>query len=248
MIPKIYFYATDSHTETSLKDFLRKINPNVNWISKCPRLAKRTKNDYAANESFPALTGRTGVDLEKFMIDEVALHPSIVLDCPAILLEDDLDRRDVSENQSEFLATQQKKLSDRISSVVQGSSVKLICLYAAPEIEAWFFEDWENSFGNSRLFDQQIATQLRPIINKLKAECDGSLEQHSHYRSDKLSDWLINNIQNLSMVHNKEVTNLASYSKRRHGSKFLRNIDPAQIETKCRIYFSVAYHAIRKIV
>jgi hypothetical protein len=248
MTPEVYFYATDSHSETSMQDFLKKINPNVKWISRSPRLAKRTKKDYAAKEIFPVLTGRTGVDLENFMIEEIAQHQDIVLKRPAILLEDDLDRRDALENQSEFLAARRKKLNDRISNAVEGSSAELICLYAAPEVETWLVEEWENSFGNSRLFNQQIATQLRPLINKIKAECGDSFESYSHYKDDKFSDWLSKHIQNLSEIHKIDDPEMASYSKRKHGSKFLGEIDPDKIAPKCRIYFAVAYHAIRKIV
>jgi hypothetical protein len=153
--------------------------------------------------------------------------------------------------QDEFLAVQYKKLSDRISGIsdiIKNSSIELICLYAAPEIETWLIEDWESSFGNPRLFNQQIATQLRPLINKMKDDCDGSFEHYSHYKDNKFSDWLINNIQILSEIHGINNPQMASYSKRKHGSLFLREINPAKIEPKCRIYFAKAYYAIQKII
>lgn len=247
MTPKVYFYATDSHTEISMKDFLRKINSDVVWIPRSPLLAKRPKKDYAIQESIPALTGRTGVDLENFMLEEIIQHPSILSDCPALLLEDDLDKRDALEDQDHFLTEQYEKLGAKLSNIVKGSSAKLICLYAAPEVETWFVEDWENSFGNARLFNQQIAVRLRPLINKLKSECEGSFERYSHHYEGKFSDWLINEIQKLSIVHRVEESRMASYSKRIHGSKFLSEIDPDKIEPKCRLYFSKAYYAIKQI-
>jgi hypothetical protein len=182
------------------------------------------------------------------MIEEIVLHPSMVTECPAILLEDDLDNRDAMENQDEFFISQHKKLNDKIIGVAEKSIAEVICLYAAPEVETWLIEDWENSFGDSRLFNQQIATQLRPLINKLKMECSGSFEHYSKYRTEKFSSWLIANIQKLSEIHRLEDSGMASYSKSKHGSQFLGKIDPAQVESKCRTYFAKAYHAIRKIV
>jgi len=248
MTPTVYIYATDSHTETSIKDFLRKINSEITWIPRSPRQAKRPKKDYAIKDVLPVLTGRTGLDLENFMIEEIDMHPIIVLECPAILLEDDLDRRDAFVDQNEYLTEQHKRLSDKIKNIVHGVSAELICLYAAPEIETWLIEDWENSFGNAKLFNQQIATQLRPLINKMKDECGGSFEHYSHYRDNKFSDWLIDNIQSLSEKYRIENHEMASYSKSKHGSRFLGEIDPVKIEPKCRVYFSKAYHAIQRIV
>jgi len=247
MIPQVYVYATDGYTETSIKDFLTKMNPRIKWIIRSPRLKKLPKKDYLEKELLPILTGKTGEALETFMLDEIGEHSRILTECAAVLLEDDLDMRDAEEDQNTFLSAQQERLQAKLSAISEAGTARMICLYAAPEVETWLIEDWENSFGNARRFSQQIATQLRKPINDRKGVCGDSFERYSHHFSKKLSDWLVEQIQRLSIEYGITDVDKAFYSKKHHGSEFLRAIDPSVIEKKCRIYFAKAYHAIQNI-
>jgi len=247
MIPLVYVFATDGYTETAIKDFLRKINTRATWVIKSPRLMKLAKRDYDNNRMLPVLTGRTGTSLEEYMLDEVSKHPTILTECAAVLLEDDVDMRDASIDQDEFLVAQHKRLGAKLAEINSGCTAQMICLYAAPEIETWFIEDWKNSFGKTGDFNQQIATQLRTPLNKIKETCDGAFERYSHHFREKLSVWLSDETHKLSIEHNITDKRMASYSKSYHGSKFLRSINPAVVETKCRVYFAKAYHTIQGI-
>ena len=235
MIPKVYVYATDSHSEITIGDFLLKVRSDIQWIVRSPNRPKPPKNAYVDEASFPMLTGRTGDDLEQFMLEEINAHPYILTECAAVLLEDDLDFRDAGENQAGFLQAQQARLDN-----------KIICMYAAPEIETWFVEDWENSFGNVRIFsNQQIATRLRSAVNRMKEECGGNLENYAQYHSDKFSDWIIEKIEQIALDY--DIIAPISYSKRLHGSKFLAEIDPEKVVQNCRVYFAKAYHKIKEL-
>ena len=247
MTQLVYVYATDSYTETTIKDFLRKINPQIRWVVRSPYLRKMPKKDYLSSGILPVLTGRTGADLEVFMIEEIKEHLSILSECDAIVLEDDLDQRDSKEDQNEYLHKQQARLNATISGLSKTCKTRLICMYAAPEIETWLIEDWANSFGDTRLFDQQIATELRKSLNKMRDECGGNFECYSHHFTEKFSDWIVSKIQQLSIEFDIVNPDKASYSKMNHGAKFLRAIEPQRIESKCRVYFSDAYHAIKAI-
>ena len=244
---QIYVYATDSHTETAIKDFLKKINPNVHWVIRSPLQRKMPKKDYANKDNLPRLTGRTGLELENFMIEEIKDRPSILTKCVAIVLEDDLDFRDSKESQDEYLSKQQKKLDADLSAISAERTAKLICLYAAPEIETWLIEDWKNSFGNKNNLDQRISTELRKFLNSIKDKCDGNYERYSHYFEEKFSDSIIKNIRDLACKFYATDIDTASYNKAIDGAKFLRAIDPHVIEPKCRLYFAKAYHAIKDI-
>ena len=247
MTQRVYVYATDSYTETTIKDFLRKINPQIHWVIRSPYLRKMPKKDYMSNSSLPVLTGKTGKDLEDFMIAEINVHLSILSECAAVVLEDDLDRRDSSVDQNDYLRAQQERLDAILSGLAENRTAKMICLYAAPEIETWLIEDWANSFGDARLFDQKIATELRKALNKIRDECGGKFECYSHHFSEKFSDWIVDKVQQMSVGFGIADSLTASYSKANHGAKFLRAIEPQRIEPKCRIYFSKAYHAIKAL-
>ena len=247
MTQQVYVYATDSYTETTIKDFLQKINQKIHWVIRSPSLRKMAKKDYIINAELPILTGRTGADLEKFMIDEIMEHSVILTECVAVMLEDDLDRRDSSMDQDEYLQVQQDRLSATLSEIKEQRTAKFICLYAAPEVETWLIEDWGNSFGDAALFDSQIAAELRKALNKIRDDCGGNFECYSHHFSEKFSDWLIDRIQQCAVSLDKTDIEKASYAKKRLGAKFLQAIEPQIIEQKCRIYFAKAYHAIHEI-
>ena len=238
----VYVYATDSHTEIAIKDFLRKIRTDIQWIIKSPSLPKRSKHDYENKEAFPILTGRTGADLEKFMMDELELHPSILTECAAVLLEDDVDFRDKDTNQKTFLQQQETRLNNELKKLNTKSTTALICMYAAPEIETWLIEDWENSFGNPKRFNPTVATQLKTSINQIRTSCNNTMESYSHHHQGKLSDWIITKTKDLAQSDKDSI-----YSKRKHGSIFLSNIDPEKVANNCRTYFARAYHNIQSL-
>ncbi|MDR2869573.1 MAG: hypothetical protein LBV04_03900 [Deferribacteraceae bacterium] len=181
------------------------------------------------------------------MLNEIKKH-SLLTDCHAILLEDDLDKRDKDIIPKDFLAQTQERMLSEFNKITTKHNARLICLYAAPEIETWFIEDWENGFGSQKyVLDHQIKAGLRKAIYDMKSKCNQGFERYHQHFEPKLSEWISSKIQELSITHVVTDPAKASYSKRIHGSVLLQQLDPAKLEAQCRLYFSPAYRAIQAI-
>lgn len=148
----------------------------------------------------------------------------------------------------------------------------MFILYASPEVESWFIADWRNGFEylycdsgivddlerNVKLF---FSHHLKKYVddNILKEYVD-NIEEYGWFDGEyvKLSDEIIDAIQIGVKEYIKQIPNVNAdyvkqiiesrklyYSKKLHGDRMLRNIQPELVSNKCKRYFENTYNQIR---
>lgn len=234
----IGYFCSGGYSEVGgIQAFLEKVNPNVRWIRCFPAV-----NKPAPKKGKPLPTpkssdcGITGEQLKKRMLERIR-HNYFERDFKydLIILIDDMDCRFNGKNHI-F-----QKWTDNLGQLVNESLGREVCfevLFASPELETWFYADWEEGFGKEY---PQIEVQLRNILNKILENyqicielfggplVDGSCK-------DKVSEIIQDNIYSLNNNYTRYM-----YSKRTNGGAMLKRIRPEVVNDKCRIFFSKTY-------
>lgn len=144
-------------------------------------------------------------------------------------------------------------------------------LYASPEAESWFLADWKNGFEylycNSGVVDDMEKNVKQFFVYHLKKYIDenvlkeyvNEIEEYGwfHGKYFKLSDEIIKAIQSdikvyiqeLPRTNEKYVRQIVEsrklyYSKKLHGDRMLRNIEPKLVSEKCKKYFGDTYQKL----
>lgn len=277
---KVACFFTGGYTESgAMQEFLKRVNPNVNFKQFCPNKPKRRWTPGLPLNAQPKiennLNGLTGPALIKYINDYIDDHLDELQEFDAILIEDDLDNRFFIEQipgnpktkqiykTDEFLLHCQQVAETIRTKLKKGIEFPIIQLYASPEIEAWFWEDWAHSFGciygpqyagvltsnENQFFENRFRTYLKDYIIK---QYINVIEYYGFFDGIyyKLSDEFItalegkfkesmNNINNplaKSIAGNKNLR----YSKSTHGDLMLRNLSPEILKIHCPIFFAPA--------
>lgn len=200
----------------------------------------------------------------------VSRHREEIARCKAILIEDDLDGRFFGCSASEIEAYNQVILH-RIHEILE-KEIPVFILYASPEAESWFVADWKNGFeylySDSGIVDDLDRNAKLFFVHHLKRYIDNNIlkqyvddiEEYGWFEGEyiKLSDELITAVQvgvkeyirELSTVNHSYVEQIIEsrklyYSKKLHGDRMLRNIQPDIVARKCNRYFGSVYKVIR---
>lgn len=277
---KVACFFTGGYTESgAMQEFLKRVNPNVNFKQFCPNKPKRRWTPGLPLNAQPKiennLNGLTGPALIKYINDYIDNHLDELQEFDAILIEDDLDNRFFIEQipgnpktkqiykTDEFLLHCQQVAETIRAKLKKGIEFPVIQLYASPEIEAWFWEDWAHSFGciygpqytgiltsnENQFFENRFRTYSKDYIIK---QYINNIEYYGFFDGIyyKLSDEFISALEgkfkeSLNNINNHLSKSIAGnknlrYSKSTHGDLMLRNLSPEILKIHCPIFFAPA--------
>jgi hypothetical protein len=242
LVTTIAYFHTAGFTESgSLPNFLKKINPNVNWQRGFPayqktKIAKGPHGSTPIKQPRSQDSGITGEALINKMKAIVSEYKHDYLNIDWFVVVDDLDcstPRDIHSLEQEM-------------SLLLGRPVRCVILYAAPEVEAWFIADWNHSFGKH--YPSAIANQLwhalsrySPRVQRNSIEMFGGPMKAQGGCTTKLSE-VIQRIfyYQINAGHR-------AYSKRYDGNEMLNNIEPEIVAQVCTTHFLPAYRQLSQI-
>lgn len=169
------------------------------------------------------------------------------------MIEDDKDDRFLSV-ESEGYSTidrqswneYQEKLLIKIGS--KRPNIPVFIMLAAPEVEAWFLADWENSFGNvyeeklGKMQNKQFEYQFHQFVNqkiltdhyRSDLENYGCFKKSYHKLSEEIQKALLTNRFLYETDNSEEIS--VTYSKRNEGSRMLSTIEPEHVEKNVPIF------------
>ena len=264
---RIACFFTAGYTElNAMKRFLNKINDQVEYIQLCPSGTRRSKTDIR-NRHIDNLSqgGLTGKGLTDYICHFVRQNRFKDEEYDAILIEDDKDERFLQIKQDGTAATDRnlwenhkKEISEQIHS--QYPEIPILFLYAAPEVEAWFLADWENSFGQiyKDVFplkkNQYFQISFRKYVNEeiLTDRYSGCIEDYGYFDGTyrKLSEQIQIALENQAFLNSdilKAADSPIRYSKRLQGECMLERLDPIQILKSCSYYFKDGFYALKTL-
>jgi hypothetical protein len=270
MVKRIACFLTCGYTEAgAMQYFLKKINSSFEYKQYLPNRTIKKKGDSKNISS--SISGLTGEALLEKVYSIIKNHTKEILECAAIIIEDDLDDKFVGwsdEKINKFI----KNIKNKIYGIL-GCEIPIFIMYAAPEVESWFIADWENGFKflyckGSFINDVNINARIffthhlkRYIEIEILKEYSSNIEIYGVFDGKyyKLSEQLVKAIQYDSKEYinkltgtNKDFVNqiLNSrslyYSKKLHGDMMLRNISPENVAKGCCSYFKSTYNELRE--
>ena len=264
---RIACFFTAGYTELfAMKNFLQKINNNVEFRQLCP--ISRRKNIKGIKDrkknSKPVENGLTGDGLISYIEDFIKKESFKEEQYDAVLIEDDKDKRFLralpdgcSEIDDMSWKTFQEQVTKDIHSVCP--DIPVFFLFAAPEVEAWFIADWEKGFGEAytdvfttpqnRIFSYAFKEHIERNI--LGADYRDTIEDYGfikgHYR--KLSEEIqksLDSVDFLAEMPEKNDHPMIRYRKTDEGSLMLENIRPECVSRKCTKIFRPGYLALKQ--
>ena len=260
---RVACFFTAGFTEmNSMKAFVKKINPDAEYIQLCPTGPRKsaqlikTRDLASINQN---INGLTGNDLIEYVLEAIAKPRFRDEKYDAILIEDDKDSRFLratqdgsSEINSEAWITFREDLCNKIHA--EYPDITVILLMAAPEAEAWFISDWANSFGSvyhdmlgtarNNLFSVRFRILVRDEI--LTDTYTGRIESYGYFDgsyaklSQKIQDAIL---KEDSFADTAEIR----YSKRLQGASMLFNIQPDTVLKSCNYFFREGYTALKNL-
>lgn len=268
MVERVACFLTCGYTEAgAMQFFLKKINDRYEYKQYLPN--KTIKKKGSAKSISSDISGLTGDALLEKVYSILEKYKDEISRCKAVLIEDDLDGKFRGWSQ-EQVEEHKRKIVDRVCEKLK-KDVPVFILYASPEAESWFVSDWKNGFeylycrsgivgdieySAKQFFSHQLK---RYIDNYILKEYADNIEEYGWFENKymKLSDQIIETVQtdikdyirvmksvNASYVKQIVESRDLYYSKKLHGDRMLRNIEPGIIADKCRRYFGVTYNQI----
>lgn len=264
---RIACFFTGGYTELdAMKDFMCKINDNIQYIQLCP-IRERKNKDQIRNRHSEAIradqNGLTGEALINYIINFIQSKRFREEYYDAILIEDDKDDRFLSINTDGYGEINQEEWTAYKNNVTHKihqfyPEIPVIFFYAAPEVEAWFLADFDNSFGTfyksmlnykeNRFF--QINFRKYVVNNILTEHYKLCIENYGYFNNvyHKLSSQIQESLKKIDFLKNfreRVHYNEIIYSKRYHAPEMLRNINPEKVSTRCNQYFSEGFRALK---
>ena len=265
---RIACFLTCGYTEAgAMQAFLKKINDNYEYRQYLPNKTIKKKGD--SKTISPKISGLTGSALLEKVYTIIKNHAVEIAQCSGILIEDDLDGKFHNMAASD-IELYTNSIKEKIYSIIE-NHIPIFILYASPEIESWFIADWDNGFGyiyNSSGCVTDIDTpakiffshHLKQYINMyILKEYSNDIENYGYFNQIyyKLSDQIIEAIQtdvkeyisampNTNKLYSEQISSSRDlyYSKKLHGDRMLRNLEPSIIANKCRHFFFPVYNML----
>ena len=279
---KVACFFTGGWTEiNAMKLFLEKINKNVEYIQFCPTGEKKRKTPFK-RELGSGFSGLTSKKLDEYVDSYLEKYKDRISECDAVLVEDDLDdkyislydEKDYIGKISDIKAKYNKDCEHRrdiIRSILgKEKEFPVILLHAAPEVEAWFYADWNNTFGY--IYGPKVQNVLPDNMNdffsisfkkyleeNVLCEYREQIELYGSFAHiyKKLSEELIKALyvpyRNDLDIDNEDIIELIkdnrelSYSKKIEGQIMLMYLNPKALERKCDVYFRDTMYQIQGI-
>ena len=265
---RIACFFTGGYTEVNaMKVYLSKVNGNVDYIQLCPvgtrksRLSIKTRSTIAAEQS--GLTGPSLIDFVLTQIKDEKYHFSDE-QYDAILIEDDKDNRFLSKLQDGTAdidiaewQTHKQNVTNSIHAFYPG--IPVLFIYAAPEIEAWFLADWNNSFAKVYKTERILSTTLNETfsirfhqhINNhiVTTRYKNALESYGYFGGTyrKLSEEIQKALGDNDFLKDQPCHQPVHYSKRTHGELMLEEIDPEKVCQVCGTFFREGYLGLAQL-
>lgn len=263
---RVACFFSGGYTElNAMKSFIIRINGNAEYRQLCP-VAPRKSRDVIRNRTSidSNQSGLTGDSLIKYVLDTVEKPHFIRESYDFIIIEDDKDDRFLNKDTSSidldkwesFKKDVQQRLADK------GVTVPVIIFLAAPEVEAWFVSDWENSFGQvyknsgelNGLQNTYFSTVFRKYVKDtiLTGKYSGAVEAYGYFCDGyrKLSEEIqtaLNTIDFMAEYKPAFEHEPIRYSKRKQGGTMLENIDPNKVLDGCTVFFKEAFYKLQNI-
>lgn len=269
MVERIACFLTCGYTEAgAMQFFLRKLNDRYEYKQYLPNKTIKKKGDPKSISK--EISGLTGDALLEKIYNILEKNREEISACKAVLIEDDLDGkfhdyddRQIAEYKDRIIAEVHSRLH---------KDIPVWILYASPEVESWFLADWKNGFeylycdsgvvtdvehGAKQYFSYHLKQYINQYVLKQYSE---NIEEFGWFQEKyvKLSDLLISAVQtevktyicewkdrNESYANQIKNSRDLYYSKKLHGDRMLRNIQPQAVAEKCRKYFRDTYNEIR---
>jgi hypothetical protein len=206
------------------KSCLEKSFPGCQFERKTP-----VRNKPAGKPNKVHSYGKTG----KSLIEQIRRELPIAFKyepnkCNLILVFDDLDCRNATEQQEKILAA--------ILTIPESSNFKKIVGFAAPELEAWIIADWFNSVAKHPDFKGRHQRMCQWLSTEKNISFD-TPESFSEYDSErdccleKLSQALVD-----SSVIDEFDSSSTRFSKGLHTPALLADIHPDVVQKKCPLF------------
>lgn len=264
---RIACFFTGGFTElNSMKEFMQKINKDVEFIQLCPIASRKSKDAIKRRLSIESsYSGLSGQSLLDYVLNSVEKSYFSTEGYDAILIEDDKDSRFLSEQKDGSSAINNEDwelFKNNVKQQLEKKKINIpvIIFLAAPEVESWFISDWENSFGNAYTDElkgpgnKYFSTVFRRYINEkiLTTQYLESVEAYGYFdgKYKKLSEEIQNALStNDFMKEYKPYTEHKpiGYSKRSQGEIMLRDIVPENVLKCCNVFFKDGYYDLKKI-
>ncbi|MFW5670133.1 MAG: hypothetical protein ACOCM4_13010 [Acetivibrio ethanolgignens] len=266
---RVACFFTGGYTElTAMKTFLKKINSKVDFIQLCPvkertsklQIKQRTKHTGAMAKKHSGLTGEA---LIKYVTDFVKTERFKNESYDAILIEDDKDERfleELPDGKGKLNLNEWTMFKDSVGKKIHEvlPDIRVIFFFAAPEVEAWFLADWENSFA--KIYKDELKTQkndkfnvvFRKYINEniLTKRYRKNIEEYGYFDGEyrKISYEIQKALGASEVWRSMNVTEPIEihYSKKLQGSEMLEEIEPKKVLKYCNQFFKEGYNALNE--
>ena len=271
MKKRIACFFTGGYTELyGMTQFLIKINGDVDFIKLTPTRERRSKEDIRNRTRHMEIiakreSGLTGEKLIEHVKEFVQSERFKEEQYDVILIEDDKDDRFLTiqdDGTSVFNEEEWETFKDDVQKQLQdvGVTIPIILIMAAPEVEAWFLADWDNSFGAeyrkilSNEQNQYFSTKFRIHINEeiLTERYKDNIESYGYFdrKYVKLSEKIQKSLDENDFMagYSGECSGkMIRYSKTQNGGRMLANIDSQKILQKCSHCFREGYYKLQGI-
>lgn len=263
---KIACFFTGGFTElNAMKSFMERINGNAYYMQLCPNAPRKSRDSIRNRQSIDnCQSGLTGNHLISYVLEVVKKPYFIRESYDAILIEDDKDARFMNEETASIDLEKWENFKNnlKLQLIERGITVPVIIFLAAPEIEAWFISDWENSFGrvyrdSNELNGSQnmfFSTVFRKHINDniLTGLYSNTIESYGYFdgKYRKLSEEIQTALNNTDYMAEYTPTfehTPIRYSKRKQGELMLESIDPNTVLEHCTVFFKEGFLALQCI-
>lgn len=255
-----------------MKVFIKKINPNNEYIQLCPMGNRKSSKAIKSRDLTSIdnnINGLTGSKLIEHVQNFIKTHRFKEEQYDAILIEDDKDDRflkimqDGSSNiDVDAWEAFKKDLIEKIHAELD-VHIPVILLIAAPEVEAWFISDWKNSFANIIYIDGITVNQNKFFITLFHKFVKNKILTHLYIKniesygyftgkyvklSEKIQDAL-HNLEFLPDNHQSQKIDkkVINYSKRKQGATMLFQINPDIVLHSCNYFFKECYSMLKNL-
>lgn len=271
MKKRIACFFTGGYTELyGMTQFLKKINGEAGFIKLTPTRERKSKEDIRnrarhmemISKRESGLTGKKLIDHVKNFVQEERFKEERY---DMILIEDDKDDRFLTIQADGTAAIDEKEwetFKQEVQEQLQkaGVTIPIIMIMAAPEVEAWFLADWDNSFGQeyrqilSNDQNQYFSTKFRIHINEeiLTERYKNDIESYGYFDSQyvKLSERIQKSLEEIDFMggySGEYPTESVRYSKTKNGGRMLANIEPQSVLQKCPHCFREGYYKLQEL-
>lgn len=268
---RVACFFTGGYTElTAMKLFMKKINPNIDFIQLCPIRGRsnkeqirnrKTRHTEAIHSLQNGLTGDALINYIKDFIKQSRFQDE---EYDAILIEDDKDNRFMDrlpDGTANLNLVEWDLFKDNVEQQLKAvcPDIQIIFFFAAPEVESWFLADWENSFA--KIYKDQFNAEennyfkvvFRKYINDnvLTQRYRNSIESYGYFNGkyNKLSEEIQKALDGADfwkcMLQLEEKT--IHYSKRIQGKEMLEEINPEIVFQHCTCFFKEGFTSLQRL-